>query len=126
MLDFKILENGNLRISIFKGCKREFKRFMKENTHLGGDQRFMNATENYWTNGWGVHGAGELNQLSNCLVISQESFIEDDGSITLHGKSWTNIHNYMFIDPLQEILEKGYIDFYQWETWNNQNFGKTY
>jgi len=52
---------------------------------------------------------------------------EDDGSITLIGRTWTNISDYQIICPVTEILEKGYIDFYLWENFKDgENFKNPY
>ncbi len=122
MLKFSILENGNLRISVQKGFRKEFKQYMKEDKH-SNYSKFFELTEGYWANGWGVHNSGDdLGQLSSCLVIAEDSSAEDNGSITLHGRTWTNIHNYCIVDPLEEILEKGFYDFLKWKTFDNENF----
>lgn len=90
---------------------------------VGSDSTFMELTESYWTNGWGVHNADTLGQMSECLVVAEESTIEDDGSISLSGKVWTNIHNYQVYCPIEEILENGHIDFYLWEDFKSvENF----
>ena len=57
------------------------------------------------------------------VVEIKDSTIEDDGSITLTGKTWSNIHNYQVVDEVEEILTKGYYDFYLWEDFKNgENF----
>jgi hypothetical protein len=86
----------------------------------------MELTESYWTNGWGVHTADQLNQMSECLVISEDSTTEDDGSITLNGKAWTNNNNYMIVSPLDSILENGYVDFELWDEFKEENFKNPY
>lgn len=113
-LTFKVLKNGNLRISLDSGNKRNLKELLN-NDKLGSDQKFVMATEQYWTNGWGVYNADQLGQMTECLVISESDDIDDDGNPSVYGKTWTNNHNYQVINPLQEILEKGYVDFLFWQ-----------
>lgn len=127
-LKFEILDNGNLRISPENAA--DFAEFIKEHEddaltsfNPNSDMAFMELTEEYSSNGWGVFTADTLGQMTECLVVCQESTIENDGSFTLFGKAWTNIHNYQIVSPLYVILEDGYIDFYLWENFETpENF----
>lgn len=125
MIEFIKRKNGNLRIKWVGNGDRNTKNEIREKlSKYGSDTVFSDLTEGYWANGWGVHLAGgQLGQMSDCLVIVEDSSIEDDGSLTLAGKAWTNIHNYMVTCPVTEILEKGYIDFVFWQDFNEgENF----
>jgi len=87
------------------------------------DMAFMEMSESYSCNGWGVFTADQLGQMSECLVIAEDSTIEDDGSFSFFGKVWTNIHNYQIENPLDLILENGHVDFYLWEDFKKvENF----
>ena len=96
----------------------------KQEIRDGMDERgsiaaFFDLTESYWSNGWGVLTADTILQLSECFIIAKECTTEDDGSMTLYGKAWTNIHNYMIVNEITELLDNGHYDFYLWE-----DFGK--
>lgn len=121
MLKFTELENGNLRISLEDGYSPA-DLLDEVGDDIDSDFAFIELTEFYWANGWGVHRADDLGQLSECLVISKEAEIENDGSITLSGKAWSNVHNYMIVSHLREIVEKGYYDFLFWQEFQNDNF----
>lgn len=127
-LHFEIIDNGRkLRITAENPADLlEYIESHKDNMLTSfspnTDQAFKILTESYWVNGWGVFTADELGQLSECLVIAEESTLEDDGSITLNGKVWTNIHNYQIVNPLDSIVENGYIDFLLWDTFKGENF----
>ena len=123
MVKFIVKKNGVLRVR-WVGNRFDKQEIRETRNCYGINQAFMKMTEGYWTNGWGVHEAGnQLGQMSDCLVIAQDSTIEDDGSITLTGKTWSNIHNYQVVDEVEEILTKGYYDFYLWEDFKNgENF----
>lgn len=86
------------------------------------DMAFMELSERYSCNGWGVITADRLGQMSECLVICEGFTVEDDGSVTLDGRCWTNICDYQIVSPLYCILEVGYYDFQLWEVMKNENF----
>lgn len=121
MLKFEVIEDGNaLRVSAEEA--NEFSEYIREHTEdaltsytPNSDQAFIEMTESYWANGWGVCTADALGELSECLVIAEGMYYEDDGAITLQGKVWTNIHNYQIVNPLDEILENGHVDFRLWD-----------
>lgn len=124
---FTELENGNLRISAEN--KADFKQFIDDHSNdmltsfqPNSDQAFMELTEDYWTNGWGVFTADQLGQLSECLIVAKEATIEDDGSYTLYDRAWSNIADYQIVSPLTLILENGYYDFELWEEFKGENF----
>lgn len=120
-LKFEILEDGKiLRVSAEN--HEDFLAFLKEHEddaldsfQPNSDMAFRELTESYWCNGWGVYTADELEQMSECLVICEDSTIDDDGNPVLNGRSWTNIHNYQIVNPIEQIKEFGYIDFLIWE-----------
>lgn len=129
MVEFIKRKDGSLRIKWVGNGDRNAKSEIREKlAKYGSDTVFSDITESYWTNSWGVHlASGQLGQMSDCLVIAEDSSVEDNGSITLTGKTWTNIHNYMVICPVTEILEKGYVDFGLWENFENgENFPNPY
>jgi len=127
MLKFEQINEGKtLRISAENPS--EFAQYIKDHEDdaltsftPNSDQAFMELTESYSCNGWGVFTADQLGQMTECLAVAEESTVEDDGSYTLNGKVWTNIHNYQIVSPLYVILEDGYIDFRLWEDFQNEN-----
>jgi len=124
MTKFEILNDGKVLRVYFSGNdedRKELSGTFQEN-FLDTDMIFREITESYWTNGWGVHTADELGQMSECLVIAEDSTVEDDGSITLSGKVWTNIHNYQIASPIDQILWS-HCDFLLWEDFKTpENF----
>ncbi len=127
-LKFEILDNGNLRVSAqnpadFAEWIRDHEDDAVTSFTPNSDMAFMALSEQYSCNGWGVFTADTLGQMSECLVICDDSTTEEDGSITLSGKAWTNIHDYQIVSPLYVILENGYYDFYLWENFETpENF----
>lgn len=127
-LKFEILDGGKtLRVTAENPA--EFAQYIKDHEddmltsfQPNSDMAFMNLTEGYSGNGWGVFTADQLGQMSECLVIARESSVEDDGSFTLNGNAWTNINDYQIVSPLYVILENGYYDFQLWENFENENF----
>lgn len=127
-LKFEIIENGRV-LRVTAENPAEFARFIDDHKDdaltsytPNSDMAFMQLTESYSCNGWGVFTADQLGQMTECLVIAQESTIEEDGSYTLNGKVWTNIHNYQIVNPLDQIAEHGYYDFELWEEMKGENF----
>lgn len=127
-LKFQIIDNGR-KLRVTPENMEDFKQFIKDHEDdaltsytPNSDMAFMELTESYSCNGWGIFTADQLGQLSECLVIAQESTVEDDGSYTLNGKAWTNINDYQLVSPLYCILENGYYDFELWEEFKGENF----
>ena len=127
-LKFEVIEDGRvLRVSAENPA--EFLQYIEEHKddaltsfQPNTDQAFMELTESYSCNGWGIFTADTLGQLSECLVIAEDSTFEDDGSYTLNGRAWTNIHNYQIVNPFDSIVENGHIDFLLWDTFKGENF----
>lgn len=122
MLNFKVLDNGDLRLTCEKGYKRELR---KDNKEHGEVETFMQATERYWANGWGVFTADTLSQLSEAPVIVQESTSEDDGGWTLNGNAWY-YRDYMIHNFIDKILKDGFVDFTFWQNFTNMKFPSLY
>ena len=127
-LHFEIIENGRV-LRITAENQADFLQFIKDHEEEAltsytpnSDMAFMQLTEDYSCNGWGVFTADTLGQLSECLLIGEEATIEEDGSYTLNGRAWANIHNYQIITPLDCIAEDGHVDFYLWEEFKGENF----
>jgi hypothetical protein len=123
-IEFKELENGDLRLSLIDS-QRENLEDVVNNDKLGDFGKLFKATESYWTNGWGVTSADQLHQLSEAPVIVEDLSVEDDGSITLYGKAWFQ-GDYMIKSAVETILEKGYIDFTYFDTFDDENFSPLY
>jgi hypothetical protein len=122
-IKFTELEDGKILRVSFSGNFEDRQELIDLNEKLGSADAFKEITESYWVNGWGVFNANELNQMSNCLVIAKESNIEEDGSYTLFGRAWSNIHNYQIVDEIEVLLNDGYYDFYLWEDFKTpENF----
>lgn len=127
-LKFEIIDNGRV-LRVTAENQADFLQFIKDHEEdmltsytPNSDQAFIELTESYWCNGWHVCNADDLGQMSQCLVICEDSTIEDNESVTLRGRAWTNIHNYQIVNPLDSIVENGYIDFLLWDTFKGENF----
>ena len=114
-LHFEIIENGRV-LRVTAENPAEFLQYIEDHKddcltsfQPNTDQAFMTLCESYSCNGWGIFTADTLGQMSECLVIAQESTVEEDGSYTLNGKVWTNIHNYQIVNPLDSIVESGHV-----------------
>ena len=101
-----IAENGNLIISCEAEDKPEIMEFYDEHSEMA---TILEFTEHYWTNGWGVHSADELGNLSEAPLFAEESTIEDDGSIVLGNRVWYH-PNYQIESLVEIVLEKGFIE----------------
>lgn len=114
MIKFTELQNGNLRLTLSEDGTKYYDEAVQIIQNNSAISALLTLTEYYWTNGWGVLEADELHQMSQAPVIVQDYTIEDDGSRTLYGKAWY-YPNYMILNPLEEILKEGYVDFTLWE-----------
>lgn len=122
-IKFTELEEGKILRVSFSGDAEDRQELIDLNEKVGCANAFREITESYWCNGWGVFQADDLGQMSQCLVIAEESSIEDDGSYTISGKAWTNIHNYQIVDEIECLLKDGHYDFLLWEDFKTpQNF----
>ena len=123
-ISFSKIDDGfTLRIS-FTGTEEDKLELEEMNDEYGEIHTLWEITEGYWANGWGLHTADQLGQLSECLIISEDSTIEDDGRLTLFGKCWSNVHNYQTVSVIEELLEKGFYEFYLWEDFGS--LGQTF
>jgi hypothetical protein len=119
MIEFNELENGKLRLTFFNEAAREE---IAEMIDKHGEMSILyDATESYWANGWGVTSADRLWQMSEAPVIVEDYTVEDDGSVTLYGKAWY-FSNYMIESAIETMLEKGYVDFDFWQTFDEERF----
>jgi hypothetical protein len=110
-----VLENGKLRIALNDGAADELADYAANHGEM---DTLWEVGESYWCNGWGVMGADDLCQLSECPVVSEDCTIEDDGGHTLSGRAWY-FPDYAVTDIFGEILKNGYIDFDLWENFGN-------
>ena len=116
MVKFIKKNKGQILRVRFVGNKLDKKEIREKRDKYGIDSAFINATEGYWTNGWGVLRAGDdLGQMSDCLVIAEGKTTEEDGSKTIYGKTWSNFNTYMYVDEVEELLTTGYVDFVFWQ-----------
>ena len=101
-----IAENGNLIISCEAEDRLEIREFSQEHGEM---DTILEFTEHYWTNGWGVHSADELGNLSEAPLFAEESTIEDDGSIVLGERVWYH-PNYQIESLVDTVLQNGFIE----------------
>lgn len=111
-------KNQTLRIRLIAN-KSEKQGIAENRDKYGINSALCDLLEPYTCNGWGLVFGDDIMQMTGCAIISEGETLEDDGTRTLYGKAWTNIHNYQIVDEIEELLTKGYYDFYFW-----QDFGK--
>ena len=107
MITFKILDNGKLRLTATRGYKRKLRQCWEEHGEI---VTLMDATEHYWTNGWGVYPDGVIGHLTNAPIICDDASIDDDGNPISFGKTWW-YPNYQILDCIEEMLKNGFVDF---------------
>lgn len=111
MVNLKILENGSLRLEWDSDYDEDDREWLET---LPPISRLHEVMESNIGNGWGVHFADELGQLSNAPVITEDHTFEDDGTIVISGKIWY-FPNYMIVCPIAKLLENGHVDFDFWQ-----------
>ena len=115
-LKFEIINDGKtLRVTAENPA--DFAQFIKDHEDdaltsytPNSDQAFMELTESYSCNGWLVTTADNLGHLSECLLISNDFEMDNNGKYSTD-KFYTNISDYQIVGPLYCILENGYYDF---------------
>lgn len=116
-LKFEIINDGKtLRVSAEN--HEDFAQYIKDHEDdcltsytPNSDMAFMELTESYSCNGWLITTADMLGHMTECLLISNDFEMDDEGNYTTD-KFYTNIHNYQIVSPLYCILEDGYYDFF--------------
>ena len=116
-LKFEIINDGKvLRVTAENPV--DFAQYIKDHEDdaltsytPNSDMAFMILTESYSCNGWLITTADKLGHLSECLLISNDFEMDDDGNYSTD-KFWTNIHDYQINNPLDCILNDGHYDFY--------------
>ena len=106
MLKVDILENGDLRLSVYQDCLDDFEAY-KEKSDLA---LLVDGLEDSWTNG-GYHpfDAGEGNPfvgLTSAPCIAESMSFDDHGNMEIEGNFW--YHNeYMIYSVWEKLNEQG-------------------
>ncbi|NDD55384.1 hypothetical protein EBZ39_16240 [bacterium] len=111
-LEFTILPNDKLRITLAAGCDRLALdlalQTAKENQTAV--DLWREAIENYLGNGWGNPTPEDIGALtSDPYLLTDDYTVEDDGEVIV-GRVW-HFPDYMIACPLERILEYGEVIF---------------
>ena len=115
-LKFEIINDGKI-LRVTAENPVDFAEYIKDHEDdaltsytPNSDQAFMELTGQYQGNGWFITTADKLGHMSECLLISNDFEMDDDGNYSTD-KFYTNIADYQIISPLYCILEDGHYDF---------------
>jgi hypothetical protein len=106
-MNYKILANGNLEISLNRGDKRDIRELVESNPH---DGIFM--AELLEHTGWSPNGqlyqvnANDVGGLTDAPILTDERDFADDGTVTVRGRVWW-YPNYAVKHFGKELLETG-------------------
>lgn len=64
----------------------------------------------YIGNGWSVLNPSDIRALTDSPIIAYGADFDDDGDLVFVEKVWW-FPKYMVVDPYDELIEKGYVDF---------------
>lgn len=115
-MDFKILPNGNLKITRNRKDKQELREMLAKTN----DDRLLMAELLEFT-GWQPNGQlylispEDVGALTDSPIITDDMTIEDDGAITVHGEVYW-YPNYMVSNFMEELLRDGKTIFTKAET----------
>ena len=110
------LPNGDLRIELrtdidAKAEVQEIIEEVKNDKHDRGYDAALHEVLEYDTcNGWTFDTLDRLGALSEAPFLSEECGLGDNGQYENVGKIYY-YNNYMLYDPLEEILNEGYVIF---------------
>ena len=124
MITLTILENNDLRLAWDETQygSDENKEHMIEYCNSNGSQFALHEIlEDHLGNGWSLFTADQLAQMSETPIISEDGMINDNGDIVLNEKAWF-YKDYMITNPVEKILENGFVDFTLWDTFDNALF----
>ena len=108
-VDFIKLPNGDLRIKLLRGHKRDIKDIQK--SIPGIISQFLEVIEYQLCTGWEEIKPEEIGALTSSIILSDDVTRDDStDEITDIGNVWW-FPDYMIKDEVQELLDKGYIDF---------------
>jgi len=117
MIDLIVLENRKLRLK-WDGDEDDRHEILDYEDANGSQSALCEILEDYLCNGWSLFDADQLLQLSSAPVLCNDASLEDNGDITLYGQGWY-LGSYMVINPIDEILDEGFIDFDFWQDFDN-------
>lgn len=106
-MDFKILPNGNLEITMEPKDREEIEEMVEK---YPNDVLFMSNLLEY--TGWTPNGsmylldAKDVGGLTEAPIVTDDMTIEEDSSITVHGPVWW-YPNYMVTHFGKELLDEG-------------------
>ena len=106
------LSNGNLRLVMQKGMRKEYAEdIIERKEKLGINQAFIEMMEDFWTNGWYVDTADNAGHMSGTMLIADETTMDEaEGILFPCGKQWID-PNYAINDEVQLIYERGWYEF---------------
>jgi hypothetical protein len=108
LVQFKKLENGNLRISLIEEERSEVEEISQNGK--GIDAQFIEIIEHQLCNGWDMIKPEEIAALTSAPILSDSAIYDDRGILTGIDEVWW-YPNYAIFNEVEELLEHGYIDF---------------
>lgn len=113
MILAEILKNGNLKLSL-DDAENDSAELQEMSSEKDTVSILCEGMEHYSCNGsYTPFDAGQGNPfvgLTNAPCIAESLDYDDEGTATIEGKLWYYA-DYQFTDPIQEILERGFVIF---------------
>lgn len=109
--DFEVLPNGNLKISLNKNGKDDLIELKEKHEKIGTLQIWWELNEGMFTNGYSEIQPEQIGALTSAPIIS-DGFIDEETTKEefKQTKFWW-FPNYMVIDEVAELFEKGFVIF---------------
>lgn len=109
-VDLDILPNGNLKIMLTDDGREELKDLKSRQNPLGTDDILHRLLEYHINNGWEFIPPEEVGAMTSSPILSNDVSRDDDGELTAIGNVWWH-PNYMVINEIDELEEKGFVIF---------------
>jgi len=110
-VDFEILSNGNLRISLNANGKIELTEMNNlPEERLNDYDKLRELMEFQLCNGWAWVNSEDVSALTDAPILSDDANYNDDGIMEVNGEVWW-YPDYQTIDLAKELLETGELIF---------------
>ena len=114
------LLNGNLLIKATPEARQEFGRFGKTLKGINEDYALEILLEDIIANSsWNLVPPEAIAALTSAPILSEDVTIEDDGSYTIHGRTWW--HERYAVESTIELIFKGGVEFLLAEEWGDDD-----
>jgi hypothetical protein len=117
--NFEILSGGDLKITLNKDGKKEFKLLYKESKESMNDYDMLREiVDDFFGNGWTWLAPEQVGALTDAPILSNDAFYNDDGIMEVKGDVWW-YPNYAVIDLAKELIDSGELIFTKAEEWED-------